>query len=250
MNPLLLGFIVAMAIQYIMFMPAFFFKTDKLTDMSYGLSFIILALLSLKDFSLPKIILASMITAWGLRLSIFLFIRIRKINRDKRFDGVRENFFNFFGFWTLQGVSVFMIMICSLLFFDSDASFSLLSLIGFIIWLSGLMIEAIADYQKFTFTNKPENKGKWISSGLWKYSRHPNYFGEILCWIGIYIYSYSSLLGINTFLGLISPVFIAFLLIFVSGIPILEKQAEKKWGDDEKYLEYKKKTAVLIPFLY
>jgi steroid 5-alpha reductase family enzyme len=218
--------------------------------MSYGLSFIILALLSIKEFSLPKIILLLMITAWGLRLSIFLFIRIKKIDKDKRFDGIRENFLKFFGFWTLQGISVFMIMICSLLFFDSTASFSLLSIIGFSIWIAGLVIEGIADYQKYTFTGNEENKGKWISSGLWKYSRHPNYFGEILCWLGVYVYSYSSILGIMKLVALVSPVFIAFLLIFVSGIPLLEKKADEKWGENKKYLEYKKKTAVLVPFIY
>ncbi len=248
MEPLLFAFLITMLIQLLMFIPAFLFKTDKLTDMSYGLTFIILVLLFVKDLSLPKLLLGAMIIIWAVRLITYLFIRIRKIQKDKRFDGIRENFLKFLGFWTLQGVSVFLIMICSLLYFDSVAVFSSLSIIGLFIWLSGLLIEGIADYQKFTFNNNPKNKGKWISSGVWKYSRHPNYLGEIMCWVGIYVFSFTSLSQINKLIALISPVFITFLLLFVSGIPILEKKADEKWGKDKKYLQYKKKTSVLIPY--
>jgi steroid 5-alpha reductase family enzyme len=103
-------------------------------------------------------------------------------------------------------------------------------------------------YRKFNFIQNKQNKGKWIESGLWRYSRHPNYFGEILTWVGVYIVSYQWLEGREVYLGLIGPLFISFILIFVSGIPVLEKGADKRWGTDKKYQEYKKRTSILIPF--
>ena len=124
---------------------------------------------------------------------------------------------------------------------------SLLSVIGFIIWFIGLLIEAFADYQKFTFMSQANNKGKWTHIGLWKYSRHPNYFGEILVWIGVYLFLLPALTLGEALIGLISPLFITLLLLFVSGIPMLEKAAEKKWGDDPAWQTYKKRTGSLFP---
>ncbi|MBD3155066.1 MAG: DUF1295 domain-containing protein, partial [Candidatus Aenigmarchaeota archaeon] len=129
---------------------------------------------------------------------------------------------------------------------SSFGTLSSLSFIGFIIWGLGLTIETIADLQKFKFKNNPKNKGKWIQSGLWKYSRHPNYFGEILCWVGVYIYCLNYLSGLNALIGLISPVFISSLLLFVTGIPRLEERHDKKYGDKKEYQKYKKKTSKLI----
>ena len=142
--------------------------------------------------------------------------------------------------------TVFVIMIPALLFLSSDAEVTAISYLGLVVWIFGLFVETVADIQKFNFSKR--GKGKWIASGLWKYSRHPNYFGEILCWVGIYLFTFSSLSVAGKFLGLLSPVFISFLLIFVSGIPILEKYADKKWGKDKEYRRYKKRTSVLIPW--
>ncbi len=246
MIELLRALIISIVIQLVLFIPAFIFKTDKLTDISYGLSFIALILIFFMNFSLSNILIAIMVILWGLRLSVFLFIRINKMKKDKRFDGVRDDFFKFLGFWLLQGLSVFLIMICTLLFLSSNSSS--FNLIGIIIWALGLSIEAIADLQKYNFNNNPKNKGKFISSGIWKYSRHPNYFGEILCWAGIYIFAFPALSSINRIIALISPLFISILLLFVSGIPILERKANEKWGKDIKYIEYKNKTPILVPF--
>jgi steroid 5-alpha reductase family enzyme/tryptophan-rich sensory protein len=243
---LLIAFIISIAIQIVMFIPAFIFQTDKLTDISYGISFIALTLFFFRNFSLPNVLIATMIILWGLRLSIFLFIRINKIKKDKRFDGMRDNFFKFLGFWLLQGVSVFAIMMSALLFLSSNTS--RFSLIGMVIWGLGLLLESIADLQKYNFKNNPKNKGKFISSGIWKYSRHPNYFGEILCWVGIYIFAFPAFSIGHRIIALISPLFIVILLLFASGIPILEKKAHEKWGKDMKYIEYKKKTPILVPF--
>jgi steroid 5-alpha reductase family enzyme len=232
-----------------MFLFAYKFKTDKLTDLSYALTFIFLIALSFltNDFLKFKLILFLMILLWAFRLGIFLFIRIRKIKKDRRFDGIRENFFKFFGFWFFQGISVWIILLPSLMFFISKGKMSIFSWIGFAIWFIGLTIETFSDLQKYQF-NKSNNKDKWISTGLWKYSRHPNYFGEILCWTGIYLFCFSSLTLIQRLFALSSPIFITILLVFVTGLPKLEKYADNKWGKLKEYKEYKIKTSILIPW--
>jgi steroid 5-alpha reductase family enzyme len=121
-------------------------------------------------------------------------------------------------------------------------------LVGILVWIVGFFFESVADQQKYLFKKSLGNKGKWIASGLWKYSRHPNYFGEILCWVGIYIFTTSALSGYSLLVGLISPLFIAGLLIFVTGIPPLERYADKTWGKNKDYLEYKRRTSVLVPW--
>jgi steroid 5-alpha reductase family enzyme len=249
MSVLLLALILAIAIQIILFIPAFIFKTDKLTDLSYAITFILLAglMLTVNNLTIGKIILFLMILVWALRLGIYLFVRIKKIKRDQRFDGIRENFIKFGGFWLMQGISVWIIMLACFLYFGSNsAKLNIFILVGFMVWLVGFLIESTADYQKFKFNNNIGNKGKWIDKGLWKYSRHPNYFGEILIWVGIYLFTFSSLSGINIFIGLISPLFVAFLLIFITGIPKLEKAADVKWGENSDYMNYKKRTSILI----
>ncbi|MFW6025251.1 MAG: DUF1295 domain-containing protein [Candidatus Woesearchaeota archaeon] len=232
-----------------MFIPAFLFKTDKLTDFSYSLTFIFLTLFAFfsKQIHLRNIIITIMIVLWALRLGIFLLIRIFKSKKDRRFDGIRESFLKFLQFWVLQGISVWIILIPTLFFFLSDYNNVYWS--GLFIWAFGLSFEAISDYQKYQFKQKSKNKGDFINTGLWRYSRHPNYFGEILCWVGIYIFVFPTLTILESFIGLISPIYIASLIIFFTGIPKLEKYADKKWGNRRKYQEYKKRTNKLIPWI-
>jgi len=120
---------------------------------------------------------------------------------------------------------------------------------GLIIWAFGLAIESIADIQKYRFNQNKKNKDKFINTGLWKYSRHPNYVGEILCWIGIYIFTFPSLSTFQQIIALASPLFIVILLLFVTGLPPLEKSADNKWGKQQDYKEYKRRTSILIPWL-
>jgi steroid 5-alpha reductase family enzyme len=251
MNIFVQTLILAFIIQIVFFIFAAYFKTDKVTDLSYGLTFIILALIVLltnKTFFPYQVLLAVMVTTWGIRLASYLFIRILKTKKDARFDGIREDFIKFARFWFFQAIAVWVIMLPSiyLLSLKIPEKFNLLMYSGFFIWLAGLLIESIADQQKFVFKSNPKNKGGWIEAGLWQYSRHPNYFGEMLCWWGIFIYAVPFLTGIS-WLTIISPLFITFILLFVSGIPPLEKKYDRRYKGNKKYLDYKKRTNLLIP---
>lgn len=241
---------ISLGFNLLMFIPAYFYKTDKLTDLSYAISFVALATYGIlfNGVTFPALLLFLMIFLWALRLGAYLFIRINKIKKDSRFDEMRKHFWKFLSFWILQGITVWIVLIPSILFFiNKPQSTSILSLIGVLIWFSGLSIETIADLQKYYFINNPENKGKWIETGFWKFSRHPNYFGEIVLWAGVYIYTAFGLSGYQVLLGMIGPVYIAVLIIFVSGIPLLEKSADERWGKDKNYQIYKEKTSVLVP---
>ncbi|MFT7183850.1 MAG: steroid 5-alpha reductase family enzyme [Oceanicoccus sp.] len=240
---------ISIGINLLMFIPAFLLKTDKLTDISYALSFVILALYALimNGTSLASVVLFIMILIWAIRIGSYLLIRIHKIKKDTRFNEMRKSFLKFGGFWLIQGFTVWAVLIPSILFIQNQAQeIGVLAIFGILIWLLGLAIETIADLQKYRFKNKTENKGKWIETGLWKYSRHPNYFGEILLWFGVYIFTFTSLVGLEKWIGLIGPLYIAALIIFLSGIPLLEKKAEKRWGDNKKYQSYKDRTHVLF----
>lgn len=233
-----------------MFVPAFIYKTDKLTDISYGLSFIFLTGFAYVQSAtkLPHVILTLLIFWWAVRLGGFLLYRVYKKGKDKRFDGMRENFLKFLRFWVLQGVSVFIILIGVLLYMQVDSpQLNILSFVGIAVFLAGLFIEALADLQKWHFTQDLKNKGKWIDTGLWAKTRHPNYLGEMMVWIGVYLYVLPSLVGNQVLWALASPVYIILLLLFASGIPLLEKSADKKWGADKDYQAYKKRVPKLIP---
>lgn len=245
---ILLG--VSIIIQAILFIPAFIYKTDKLTDLSYSLSFFILAFFAFWQSPQESghTILLIMVSLWAFRLGSYLFIRIRKIKRDQRFDGIRESFFRFLKFWLGQGIVIWLVMISALLYFQVSVELNYLSYIALLIWGIALMIEIVADGQKYVFINNKDNKGKWIASGLWRYSRHPNYFGEILHWLAIYLFVFNSL-GVGAkLIGLVSPIVIFVIIFFATGLPILEREADKRWGNDQDYMKYKKSTSVLIPW--
>jgi len=222
----------------VVFIPAFILKTDKLTDLSYSLTFIVATIYVFfsRPYSTGSLLLLIMVLIWALRLGIFLFVRIRNQKKDSRFDNMRGDFFKFMGFWLLQGLTVWLVLLPVILY---DGKFFI---IGMLIWLIGFLIESFADFQKFAFNNNSKNSKKFITTGLWKYSRHPNYLGEMLCWIGIYVFA-----GVWSW-GIISPLYIIGLLVFVSGIPLLEKKADKVWGHLQSYKKYKKETPVLVPW--
>lgn len=245
-------FILIFVLQIIFFIYAVINKTDKVTDLSYVLTFVIASIFAfyknIDNSSIYKIVLLLLISIWGIRLSIYLFRRILKTGRDKRFDDKRDNFFKFGSFWLLQAVSIFIILLPTTytLLYPFKTNLNIISYIGLFISLLGILIESIADHQKFVFKSKDINKGKFINTGIWKYSRHPNYLGEILMWFGIYIYC-SVYLNSFAILTILSPIYITFLLVSVSGIPTLEKEYDRRYATDQKYLEYKDRTGVLFP---
>jgi steroid 5-alpha reductase family enzyme len=252
MNFILYTLLVSIGINLVMFVPAFIFKTDKVTDISYAVTFAVVAIsgyIRSEQTTLHKIILA-LVLLWSFRLGTFLFIRINKMKKDVRFDGMREHFFKFLQFWLLQGGTVFVVMLAaSLGFMQKDTTVTLLTYAGIIIFVKGLAIEATADSQKFSFNGKLANKGKWIDVGIWRASRHPNYLGEMMVWIGMYFVVAPSLAAGNLLWALISPLYIIILLLFVSGVPLLEKSANKKWGSDPAFKKYKSEVPSVLPSL-
>lgn len=243
---------IACCIQIVFFIFAALFKTDVVTDLSYGLTFIALAWYGFfiqDNLQLHQVILIGLITAWGARLATYLFIRILTIKKDARFDGTREKFWKFLQFWSLQAVSVWIIMLPSIAIIGDTTSrtFTPAAIIGVVIFCLGLALETIADWQKFEFKTKPLNTHKLIMSGVWRYSRHPNYLGEMLIWWGIFIYCSFFFSSLSTWLTIIGPIFITLLLRFVSGIPLLEKKYDAIYAKDAEVLAYRKKTPLLIP---
>ncbi len=250
MNAILLSFVVSLVVNAAFFAVAAARKTDVVTDLSYSLSFALLAIVLpwLGAHEAVQLAAAAMVLVWAVRLGGYLLGRILRIKVDHRFDGIREDPLRFARFWLLQAISVAVIMlpVSYLLGRDSAPGFGPWALAGALIWLVGLVIEAMADAQKSTFKGKRENRDRFITSGLWKYSRHPNYFGEMLVWWGLFVYAVPFLHG-AAFAVVTGPVFITLLLLFVSGIPLLERSADARYGDDPGYREYKRRTSILVP---
>jgi steroid 5-alpha reductase family enzyme len=241
---------LSLLVQAVFFVFAARFKTDKVTDLSYGLTFIILAAALLRGHAPrqpAKVTLALLVIVWGIRLAAYLLYRIVHIKRDPRFDGVREHFWKFFQFWLFQGIVVWVIMLPVIIWFARPGVWRTSMSIGVLVWLVGLVVETVADIQKFKQKARASSRARWMSSGLWRYSRHPNYFGELLCWWGIFIFVARDLRGWG-WMGIVGPLTLTYILLFVTGIPTLEKTAEAKWGSDPAYQAYKRRTSRLVPW--
>ena len=245
---------IAFALQWLAFIPAYVFQTEKFYDLMGSITYLSVMWFSLASTSEQftalngaNIAIVLLITLWALRLGTFLFMRIHKDGEDKRFRSIKPSATQFFMTWTLQGLWVSMCSMCALTAISSETGVVMNTLfyIGLGLFFYGFCIEIIADNQKSKFRSIPENKDKFITTGLWAKSRHPNFFGEIVLWAGIAVMSFSSLHGLQ-YLTLISPVFTYLLLVYVSGVRMLEARADKKWGQDEEYVKYKSKTSVLM----
>ena len=237
-------------IQWISFIPAFIFQTEKFYDLTGSITYLTTVFFTLyitDSGNISNYIIVACIAIWAIRLGSFLFMRIHKAGEDRRFRDIKPNFTRFFMTWTLQGMWVSMCLLCVLTALSSYSGIIVNNIfyIGLMIFISGFIIEVLADHQKTVFRKNIDNKDKFISSGLWAYSRHPNYFGEILLWLGIAVMSFSSLEGFQYF-TLISPIFVYILLVYISGIRMLENQANKKWGHLDSYKEYLKNTPRLF----
>jgi len=249
-NAVLLAFII----QWVLFIPAYLLQTEKFFDISGSITYIsvvIYCFLNSYDplfINIGNIILSIIIIIWALRLGSFLFIRIKKAGEDIRFREIKKSPSRFFMTWTFQGMWVSLCSACALAGIAKGVIINNYFYCGLAIFLIGFIVEIVADTQKTKFRSNPENKDKFINSGLWKFSRHPNYMGEILLWLGISIISLSSLEGFEL-VTLISPLFTYLLLVYVSGIRILEYNGDKKWGHLDSYKKYIQNTPRLIGFL-
>ena len=245
--------ILAFLIQWVAYIPAYVFQTEKFYDLTGSLTYLsvtwyalILASGDFANANLANIVIVLLISLWALRLGSFLFMRIHKDGEDKRFRTIKPSATQFFMTWTLQGLWVSLCSMCALTAISSDGGVVVNAMFyfGLGLFVLGFSTEIVADNQKSKFRSFSENKDKFITTGLWAKSRHPNYFGEIVLWTGIAVMSFSSLEGWQ-YLTLISPIFTYILLVYVSGVRMLEARADKKWGDDEDYIKYKSETPVL-----
>ena len=238
--------------QWLVFIPSYIFETEHYFDLTGSLTYVsvtLLAILFTVDISLRDILLALFVWIWAFRLGSFLFIRVKKAGSDGRFDLMKKDFWWFLMTWTIQGLWVFLTLAMALAAITSESKMAIdvFAVIGTLIWIFGFSIEVVADQQKTNFKDDPDNKDKFITVGLWSWSRHPNYFGEMVLWIGIAVIAFPVLIGWQL-VALISPIFVIFLLTRISGITMLESRGYKKWKDDPAYIDYLERTSVLVPF--
>ncbi|MGZ5382918.1 MAG: DUF1295 domain-containing protein [Acidimicrobiia bacterium] len=243
--------LLAYVINWVVFVPSNRARTEHYFDLTGSVTYVTVtavALLLSKDLDARAVIVGVMVGVWAFRLGSFLFRRVRRDGRDGRFDRIKTDPLRFFMTWTLQGLWVLLTLACALAIITGNERRSIgwVAIVGMGIWVAGFAIEAVADQQKSAFKKNTTNEGRFITSGLWAWSRHPNYFGEITLWTGIAIMALPVLSGWR-WATLISPVFVVVLLTRVSGIPMLEARAEKRWGDDEEFQTYTRTTPVLIP---
>ena len=245
---------IAFSIQWIAFIPAYIFQTEKFYDLMGSITYLTVIWFTLMSSSnestltnIGNIVIVLLISSWAIRLGTFLFLRIKKDGEDKRFRTIKPSASRFFMTWTLQGLWVSLCSMCALTAISSESGIILnvFFYLGVAIFILGFAIEIIADNQKSKFRSIEANKDSFITTGLWAKSRHPNYLGEILLWLGVAVISFSSLSGWQ-YLTLISPIFTYLLLVYVSGVRMLEERGEKKWGHNEVYIKYKSTTPRLF----
>ena len=223
-------------------------KRNDIADIAWGLGFVLLAWLAsyLSGYSFKALLVNGLITIWGLRLAWHIYNRNKKKPEDSRYFKWRKTWKNFYlrsylQVFLLQGIFIFLISL-PVMFINHSVSrgFGFFEVIGLLVWGLGFYFESTGDRQLKKFISDPANKGKLMDRGLWHYSRHPNYFGEVTQWWGIFIIALSIP---GSFFTIIGPLTITILILFVSGIPLLEK----KYAGRSDFEEYKRKTSVFIP---
>jgi len=244
------GFMLVFLYMNLLFVLALLLKKNDIVDISWGLGFVLLALYSLWESSVlhwRQLLVLLLVMLWGIRLAVYIFIRNRGKDEDFRYAKWRKEWGknwvlrSWLQVFMLQGF--FMLLIAYPVFlngFQRVAGYNLFDLAGLLVWLLGFGFEAVGDAQMLRFKKDPLNRGVIMNKGLWRYTRHPNYFGEATMWWGIF------LLTLNTEYGywaILSPIVITWLLVKVSGVPMLEK----KYADNPAYQEYVKQTSFFIP---
>lgn len=241
----------AFVIQWVAFVPALIARTEKFYDLTGSATYLLITALLLTlvpTLGARGLLLGILVMVWAARLGLHLFTRVLKTSGDDRFDEIKQQPAAFWRVWTMQGLWVAMTASGAWIAITSTHAVHVdwLAWLGAAIWMVGFGLEAIADQQKRVFRADPATTGTFIHTGLWAWSRHPNYLGEIVVWIGVTVAAAPTFRGWQ-WVGVISPVFVTLLLTKVSGIPLLEKKAERRWGGNPDYEHYKSSTPVLVP---
>ncbi len=242
---------VAYLIQWVVFVPAYLLQSERFYDLTGTGTYIVVTTLAVAlapAVDGRSVLLLLLVAVWAGRLGTFLVRRVRRAGKDDRFDTIKSSFPRFLMTWTLQGLWISLTLAAALAAITTTTrdELGLVTVPSVLVWIAGFAIEAVADRQKSRFRADPANKGRFISTGLWAWSRHPNYFGEIVIWIGVALLAVPVLHGWQ-WVTLVSPLFVAFLLTRVSGVPLLEKKADATWGGQPDYEAYKRDTPVLVP---
>ena len=242
---------VAFVIQWLVLVPSYLARTERFFDLTGSLTYIAVTLgvlLLARSWDARRVLLAVLVLVWAVRLGTFLFGRVSRTGADDRFDEIKGSFPRFLAVWTIQGLWVSVTAAAAWIAISASrqVDIDVFAVVGFLLWAAGFAVEVIADRQKGHFRADPAHRGRFISTGLWSRSRHPNYFGEILLWIGVAVIALPVLQGWQ-WVGMVSPVFVAVLITRVSGVPLLEAKADAKWGGQPDYEEYKRTTPVLVP---
>lgn len=245
----------AFVIQILVYVPSMLARNERFFDLTGSLTFIVVSIgvLALSpDRDVRSWVLAAMVIIWAVRLGSFLFSRIHRARSDDRFDQIKSSPIRFLQVWVMQGLWVAVTASAAWIAMSAPAddrpTFGWLGGLGVLVWAVGLGIEVTADLQKQAFRADPRNDGQFIRTGLWARSRHPNYFGEIILWIGVFLVAAPVLVGWQ-WIALLSPLLVIVLLTRISGVPLLEAKADKKWGGQADYEAYKASTPTLIPRL-
>jgi steroid 5-alpha reductase family enzyme len=244
--------VFSFAVNLIAFLPAYASQTERYFDLTGSLTYLTLvaAALALGPADPRARLLGALVAIWALRLGTFLFRRILQDGSDGRMDVLKPDWARFLMTWTLQGLWVFLTLSCALAAMTSTTTAERplggFAALGGAMWLVGFGFEAVADHQKRVFRRDPAHQGRFITTGLWAWSQHPNYFGEILLWTGIAVIAVPALSG-PQYATLLSPVFVFVLLTRISGIPLLAARAQKQWGQDPAFRAYRQRTALLLP---
>lgn len=247
MMRLLVIFLIIFAIQVIFFLFAAIFKTDKVTDLAYGLTFVVVTfwLYRISSQETMHLVLLILVSLRWLRLAGYLFVRILHMGTDRRFDDKRDSWKDFAKFWILQTAAIFILLL-PVIFMISARSVTMwwTHRLWWMIFLVWFLIESIADQQKWVFkkVNPKHHCMVWLRSK----ARHPNYFWEILIWCGVYLFSVSSLVWWGH-IAILSPIAICILLRYISGVPLLMKQWDESYGDTDEYISWKNNTRMFVP---
>jgi steroid 5-alpha reductase family enzyme len=243
---------MAFGINWIVWIPASIWKTEHYYDLTGSASYlavIVVTLVLAPAVGPSAVLIAALVAIWAIRLGWYLFGRVRRTGKDRRFDQLKQTPMKFLVAWSLQGLWVYLTLLAAVLQISAPAApIGLIEVVGAGIWALGFGIEVVADRQKAAFRADPANADRFVHTGLWALSRHPNYFGEIVLWTGIFLAGAGRYQGAG-WLAVLSPIFVAFLLVRGSGIPILEAAARQKWGKDPAWQRYVAKTPVLVPWL-